>query len=486
MMMMMKHTTLLVLALCLFVAPFLVVQGSEAPGEYYERENSDIVTLSPDNFAETETGTWLIEFYAPWCGYCKRIAPIFEDVASAVKQQSLPDTHVGKVNCDVHSALCRRAEVKGYPTIKVFLSGFQKNYHAGREKKDFLEFLKKVSQPAVYPADLQSLSSLVNNPTINKDKVAFVAVRPTPTLSKAFRQAAARMTDLGSPPFYEVTSLDADQEDTVLRTGTTPSIVLIKAGEIITYKEQQGSSSSSADATTYNNNLYEWMKHNQFPILTQLDENNFDPLMESGLPVAMAVVDPKSDNKKVEDMMFKLGKEGRGGYLYGILDGVKYHRWISSFGATPEKFPLILVMDDANEIYFEFEDASATTDGDRVGAWIDSVKGGQVKSKTRSLVQYYMKKLDKYTSVLVDFSMDHMYISLAVTGIVTLLIVACCIKLLLGSDDTEYEMQQQQLLQQQNGAANSNKNNNNKDSKTNTSSSASAAPSKKKPNKKVD
>ena len=50
---------------------------------------SHVVDLTSDSFEHltqaatgATTGDWLVEFYAPWCGHCKHLAPVYEDVAS--------------------------------------------------------------------------------------------------------------------------------------------------------------------------------------------------------------------------------------------------------------------------------------------------------------------------------------------------------------------------------------------------------------------
>ncbi|EOD28740.1 hypothetical protein EMIHUDRAFT_49401, partial [Emiliania huxleyi CCMP1516] len=61
----------------------------------------------------------LVEFYAPWCGHCKSLAP--EWAAAAKKTRKY--CPLAKVDADEHKSLAERFDVSGYPTIKTFKKG---------------------------------------------------------------------------------------------------------------------------------------------------------------------------------------------------------------------------------------------------------------------------------------------------------------------------------------------------------------------------
>lgn len=81
-------------------------------------ENFYTYVLNPDtNQVLTENG-WFIKFYAPWCGHCKKLAPVWDQLHVNNKSQ----LNVGKVDCtsDLAGSLCQQFGVRGYPTLIYF------------------------------------------------------------------------------------------------------------------------------------------------------------------------------------------------------------------------------------------------------------------------------------------------------------------------------------------------------------------------------
>jgi len=108
---------------------------------------SGVVDLTSSNVDSILDGSKnaLVEFYAPWCGHCKTLAPEMAIVGEAYDKVKPKDTVVAKVNCDAESTICSKYGVKGYPTLKWFSKGSTDpvDYDSGRTADDLVKYVNK-------------------------------------------------------------------------------------------------------------------------------------------------------------------------------------------------------------------------------------------------------------------------------------------------------------------------------------------------------
>ncbi|KAI8814042.1 disulfide isomerase-like 2-1-like protein [Cladochytrium replicatum] len=108
---------------------------------------AEVVVLDPSNFDSIVDGSRpaLVEFYAPWCGHCKSLAPTYDELGGLFAGSD--KVVIAKVDADQHKTLGSRFDVKGFPTIKWFPKGSTTpvDYSGGRALDDFLDFIKDKS-----------------------------------------------------------------------------------------------------------------------------------------------------------------------------------------------------------------------------------------------------------------------------------------------------------------------------------------------------
>lgn len=145
---------------------------------------SAVIDLVPDNFDKIVLKSGkpsLVEFFAPWCGHCKNLAPIYEELAANFEFVSNKVT-IAKVDADAEKGLGKRFGIQGFPTLKWFdgKSDKPEDYHGGRDLESLTAFIAektgiKPKKKAAAPSAVEMLDDKTFKEQIGGDKDILVA-----------------------------------------------------------------------------------------------------------------------------------------------------------------------------------------------------------------------------------------------------------------------------------------------------------------------
>lgn len=94
-----------------------------------------IKTLNNKNFQSvTKSGLALVDFWAPWCGPCKMMAPVLNEVAEGAGD----GVTIGKLDVDQNQPIAAKYKVRSIPTLILFRDGKEINRFVGVKSKKFL------------------------------------------------------------------------------------------------------------------------------------------------------------------------------------------------------------------------------------------------------------------------------------------------------------------------------------------------------------
>ncbi|XP_076868718.1 protein disulfide-isomerase TMX3 [Brachyhypopomus gauderio] len=277
---------------------------------------------------------WLVDFYAPWCGYCKKLEPIWYEVGAELKTSGSP-VRVGKMDATAFSGVASEFGVRGYPTIKLLKGDLAYNYKGPRTKDDIIDFANRVAGPSVRSLPSKQMFEHV----LKRHDVLFVYIGGESPLKEKYIDVAAELI-----VYTYFFSASEDVLPEYVKVPELPSVVVFKDGSYFTYDEYEDGSLSS------------WVNRERFQSYLQIDGFTLYELGETGKLVAIAVIDekdPTEESGRLKSLIQKVSTEYRQDFnrdfQFGHMDGSDY---INSLIMGEVSVPSVIILNTSNEQYF--------------------------------------------------------------------------------------------------------------------------------------
>ncbi|CAG5133306.1 unnamed protein product [Candidula unifasciata] len=99
---------------------------------------SSLVVLDDESFkGHVSKGSFFIKFYAPWCGHCQKLAPVWDDLADTFNHNN--KVSIAKIDCTQSSVICKQYGIDGYPTLLWFKDGEKIEQYQGARTHEALK-----------------------------------------------------------------------------------------------------------------------------------------------------------------------------------------------------------------------------------------------------------------------------------------------------------------------------------------------------------
>ncbi|KAI8616368.1 prolyl 4-hydroxylase, beta polypeptide [Chytriomyces sp. MP71] len=348
-----------ILSLLLAAASVFAHEGHDHDHDDEPAGPSDVVVLTDKTFSKWVKGEdlSLVEFYAPWCGHCKALAPEYEIAATELKEEGIK---IAKVDCTVEKDTCSEAGVSGYPTLKVFRKGAASDYKGERKAPSIISTMKKQALPAL---------SLVTAKEIDdfkaKDKVVIVGYFADKT-SKKFKAYEAVANQLRDDYVFGYTN---DKVEGV----KTPAVTLFK-------KFDEGENKFAGKFTE--EELSNFIKTNSMPLIDEIGPENYQKYVSAGVPLGFIFVESDEQRKEFSDLFTPLAKANKAKIAFVFIDAVKFGSHAKNLNLKEGKWPAFAINKPNEGHKFPFKGEALTETA--VTKFVEEFVSGEMKPDLKS------------------------------------------------------------------------------------------------------
>ncbi|KAJ7749088.1 protein disulfide isomerase [Mycena maculata] len=330
-------------------------------------EPSDVINLTAGTFSSLQTEPLiLVEFFAPWCGHCKALAPHYEEAATALKAKNIK---LAKVDCVDQADLCQTNGIQGYPTLKVYRNGTPGEYTGPRKADGIIAYMIKQSLPAVTDVTAANLEEFQQ--ADNLVVVAYIA-SPTDAPAAEFSVTAEKHRD------DYLFGISTDKDAIAAAKVEVPSVVVYRK-----FDEPKVVFPFPIRDTTAAD-LEDWIKELSVPTLTEVSSENYGTYAASTKPLAYLFIDPTSATKEEEIALVRpIASKYKSKMNFVYIDAIKFGDHAKALNLAEPKWPSFVIQNLQKSFKFPYDQSKELTE-EGVESWVKAYLDGDLKPQLKS------------------------------------------------------------------------------------------------------
>eukprot|EP01138_Halocafeteria_seosinensis_P016517 gb/GECG01016848.1/.p1 GENE.gb/GECG01016848.1/~~gb/GECG01016848.1/.p1 ORF type:complete len:476 (+),score=44.33 gb/GECG01016848.1/:1-1428(+) len=412
--------SLVLVCLLALIGPYTLAASSANDEPWVSPEMEKTVsTLETDNFDQhISTGRWIIKFYSPNCGHCRRMAPAFHEAAQKASEDSSNAVYFGKVDCLAHRSLCERFNIKAYPTLVIFIDGQSYTIPSEFFTRDVSGLLNLASRVRLGP--LKQLGNPQDlKEAFESSPVLFTFIQrhePTGRSYSLIREASKNVfaaspitaVDVagGLPDVLQgvvdaesITKLDDNLILCRLEQDDLPIFFPAEAARNGDSRQFSRTTSQLPRDTLEKNKeaVYQWMYRNRLPSMVEMGPGNAGALLNSERLLVLGVFSREDSQFAKRNERFQkfasmhssyLSESTRASFNFAWIDGNEWANYVSQFNISPNTLPRYVVIDPKDRGYWEDDSVDEL---DELQSFLDDILADTHPKQRRGLFKYPQK-----------------------------------------------------------------------------------------------
>ncbi|KAL1369795.1 hypothetical protein HN51_000151 [Arachis hypogaea] len=352
-------------------------------GEKFAMDGT-VLVLDESNFdsAISSFDHILVDFYAPWCGHCKRLSPELDAAAPVLATLKDPIV-IAKVDADKHTGLAKKYDVDAYPTIMLFNHGVPVEYRGPRKAELLVRYLKKFAASDVAVLDSDSAVK-----TFVEEAGEFFPI------FIGFGLDSSMMEKLGikykKNAWFSVAKDFSEDLMVLYDFDKVPALVSLN----LKYNERSTFYGPFEDEF-----LEDFVKQNLIPLAVPVSRDTLKLIQADGRKTVLAIVDDEDEERSKELVkLLKAAASANRDLIFGYV-GVRQMEEFAEKFDIGTKLPKLVVWDNSDEYLsvVGFESIEEEDQATQISKFVEGYREGKTIKKEMSgpsFMRYLQRSFD--------------------------------------------------------------------------------------------